>query len=93
MFLHVHDPAVDKLPSEWTTNVTRYNHPEESIQYADAIVVATEWPEYREISLNKLSSLKNSILMVDSNRFLQKFSGVDMIEYAAVGAPHNEIKL
>jgi UDPglucose 6-dehydrogenase len=93
VFLHVHDPAVDKLPSEWTTNVTRYNHPEESIQYADAIVVATEWPEYREISLNKLSSLKNSILMVDSNRFLQKFSGVDMIEYAAVGAPHNEIKL
>ena len=92
-FLHVHDPAVDKLPSEWSKNVTRYNNPEESILHVDAIVVATEWPEYTEISYDAFSNLKSSILMVDANRFLKQFSGVDGIEYAAVGEPHEKIQI
>jgi len=88
-FLHVHDPVVDQLPSDWTSNVTRYNKPEESIHQVDAIVVATEWPEYREIPFNAFSNLKRNILMVDANRFLKQFSGVDEIEYAAVGEPYD----
>ena len=92
-FLHVHDPVLDKLPSEWSKNVIRYNNPEESILHVDAIVVATEWPEYTEISHDAFSNLKNSILMVDANRFLKQFSSIVGIEYAAVGEPHENIQI
>jgi len=89
-FLHVHDPVVDELPSEWINNVTRYNNPEESILHVDAIIVATEWPEYTEISHDAFCNLKSGILMLDANRFLKQFSYIDGIEYAAVGKPHEK---
>lgn len=94
-FLHIHDPVVNKLPSEWTKNVVRYNNPEETILNVEAIVVATEWPDYRKISYDAFSNLNNRVLVLDANRFLKHFSSIDNIEYASVGEPYekNQIKL
>lgn len=91
--LHIHDPVVNKLPSEWTKNITRYDKPEDTITHVEAIVVATEWPDYREISHDAFSNLKNSILLLDANRFLKHFSSIDSIDYAAVGEPHEKTQI
>lgn len=91
--LHIHDPVVKKLPSEWTKNVTRYGSPEETILHVEAIVVATEWPDYKEISYNAFSNLKKSILVLDTNRFLKHLSSIDNVEYVAVGEPHEKTQI
>lgn len=85
--LRVHDPAVVALPSEWGGRVTQCSTPTEALKGASALVVATEWPQYREVSPADISSTTAGLLVVDANRFLNKLGNVDSIEYAAVGTP------
>ncbi|MCC7124481.1 MAG: UDP-glucose/GDP-mannose dehydrogenase family protein [Acidobacteria bacterium] len=49
--VRAHDPQAMDLPAE-LAGVTRTATPEEAAAGADAIVVATEWPEYRRVDLD-----------------------------------------
>ena len=85
--LRVHDPAVIALPSEWSGRVTQCITPSEALDGSSALVVATEWPQYRDIPFAEIVTAETDLLVVDANRFLSKLATVDGIEYAAVGAP------
>lgn len=85
--LRVHDPAVVALPAEWGGRVAQCSTPTEALQGASGLVVATEWPQYREVSPADISSVTDGFLVVDANRFLNKLAAVGGIEYAAVGTP------
>jgi len=74
--VRVHDPAATALPED-LSGVTRAFTPEEAAAGADALVVATEWPAYREVSLDALADAMAGRVVVDANRFLASTVGAD----------------
>ena len=84
--IRAHDPSLTSLPQEFS-QIQLFASPEEAVQGADALVIATEWPEYKNVNLGKaLLGMKNR-LVLDANRFLiQEISGMDStMRYITVG--------
>jgi UDPglucose 6-dehydrogenase len=85
-----HDPAVATLPAAikagWKLSASAL----EAARDADAIVVATEWPEYRQIGADAVMSHvgRSRVSVIDANRFLNDTLGADpRIQYVTVGSP------
>jgi UDPglucose 6-dehydrogenase len=74
--VRVHDPAVAALPAD-LAGAYRADTPETAAVGADALVVATEWPEYRQADLAALARSMKTTTIVDANRFLAKTAGAD----------------
>ncbi len=74
--VRVHDPAVPALPADLAA-AHRSATPEDAAQGADALVVATEWPEYRKADLAALATRMASPVVLDANRFLAATAGAD----------------
>jgi len=79
-----HDPAVKSLPLE---GVTLHDDAIEAARDADALVIMTEWPDYRAVDGDALSgALRGKRLVLDANRFLAaQLAGNSTIVYATVG--------
>jgi UDPglucose 6-dehydrogenase len=86
--VRVHDPAVRSLPAE-LAGVVRCPNPLEAASGASALVVATEWPEYRQVAADALAGVMPRGLVLDANRFLGTTLGQDRrFRLVAVGQPH-----
>ena len=75
------DPAVKQLPADLP--ITLVADPAAAVVGASAVVVATEWPQLREVELARLAATMARPLVLDANRFLAKQA--DGVEYVAVG--------
>lgn len=80
------DPAIQSLPAELAAIVLARDLAG-AVSGADAIVVCTEWPQFR---LAQWSDLRNSMhrpaVVVDANRFLDReLAGLPDIEHLSVG--------
>lgn len=81
------DPAVTTLPDP-SVPITLAPSALEALTGADAVVIATEWPEFRALTAADLVARTKSPCVVDANRFLEAALGVDeRIRYIAVGRP------
>lgn len=85
--LQVHDPAVAQLPAAWAGKVTRCGTPEQALAGAAALVVATQWPEYRAIDPDTVDGLQPGLVVLDANRFMPAWQAVPGVRYAGVGTP------
>jgi UDPglucose 6-dehydrogenase len=86
--IHVHDPMVKGLPEHWCDAVERYEDPIAAALGAHALVVATEWPLYRTISIDRLIQCSAQLVVLDPNRFLTNMAGTEgRVRYFAVGMP------
>jgi UDPglucose 6-dehydrogenase len=85
--LYVHDPAVKELPLKWGTKVQWLDNPTDGLTGAHALVIATEWPQYREIPPDIVATAAPGILVIDANRFLVALAKDDRLIYRAVGTP------
>jgi len=83
----VHDPAVKELPTEFKNQVTRHESPILALQGAQALVVSTEWPVYREVQVDEVLKHSPQIAVLDANRFLSSFSKEPRLKYFGVGSP------
>jgi UDPglucose 6-dehydrogenase len=84
--VHVHDPAAVSLPDD--INVTRHDDPLAAAEGARALVLATAWPIYRNVDVNRLAALAPRLLVLDANRFLGPVLGSDhRFRLVAVGQP------
>src|SRR4030095_10005200 len=52
----VHDPVVKELPQKWAVKVARSDDPVAALKGAQALVISTEWPQYREISADAIAN-------------------------------------
>jgi hypothetical protein len=52
-----------------------------------ALVVATEWPQYKKISFEKISGLWPELVVLDANRFVSHLMEAANVRYVAVGTP------
>jgi UDPglucose 6-dehydrogenase len=84
--LQVHDPAAEALPAAWSGPVQRFDDPMGAVRSAQALVVATEWPEYRQMAVDAGKSLRPGQLVIDANRFLAPWSSIPSIRYVSVGS-------
>jgi UDPglucose 6-dehydrogenase len=73
--VRVHDPAARGLPA--LASLARTESPLAAAKGADALVVATEWPEYRAVMPEALLAAMPSGLVIDANRFLGPTLGAD----------------
>jgi UDPglucose 6-dehydrogenase len=86
--IHVHDPMVKSLPEHWCDAVKRYDDPIAAVLGAQALVVATEWPMYRNISTDQLIQCSPHLAVLDAHRFLTNVAAAEgRVRYFAVGMP------
>jgi UDPglucose 6-dehydrogenase len=85
--LRVHDPAVKQLPPEWAGRVTRADDPLATLGGAQALVISTEWPLYKEIPARAIAAAAPGIAVLDANRFLPGLAAEAGVNYLAVGTP------
>jgi UDPglucose 6-dehydrogenase len=77
-----HDPAVKSLPQELQSIIKLQSSPAGAASGVDALVVATEWPMYRDVDFDTFAGLT----VVDANRFLcDKLEGHAAVRYVTIG--------
>ena len=81
------DPAVRELPAELRNAFQLADSPAKALAGADAVVIATPWPEFRALDWPSLLAQMASPVVVDANWFLQSLKDRPEIGYAAVGLP------
>jgi UDPglucose 6-dehydrogenase len=85
--VRAYDPAIREKSAELPAALALATSLDEAVSGADAIVVATEWPAFRELSVERLAAGGRRPLVLDANRFLAKTLGEDgRVRYVAVGA-------
>jgi UDPglucose 6-dehydrogenase len=84
------DPAIDSLPETLADTLTLAPGALQAAAGADAIVVATEWPVFRQISAGALLDVVAQPIVIDPGRFLAATLGHDSrVRYVAVGTPRS----
>lgn len=66
--VRAHDPAVKSLPADLASIIQFSSDASETILRADAVVIATEWPEYRALAPALLT--RTDLVIIDANRFV-----------------------
>jgi UDPglucose 6-dehydrogenase len=84
--VRAHDPAVRLLPPGLASRVQLSSSPLAALDGASALVVATPWPEYREVDAHVALGRMARPLVLDANRFLADSLGrVPGVAYVSVG--------
>lgn len=79
------DPAIKSLPAEWAA-VTLAADVAGALQGADAAVVCTEWPQFRQADYTAAVPGMKQRVFVDANRFLEKeLKTAPGVEHLSVG--------
>jgi UDPglucose 6-dehydrogenase len=85
--VRAHDSAITQRAPELPAPVELCPTVDDAIRGADATVVATEWPRFRELSAEQFTAGAKRPLVLDANRFLAGSLGADpRVQYFAVGA-------
>jgi UDPglucose 6-dehydrogenase len=85
--LRAFDPSITDLPAGVAGTVTLTESAAEAARGADAVVVATEWPVFREVAADDLVT-SGAPLILDAGRFLVSTLGGDSrLRYLTVGSP------
>lgn len=80
-----YDPKITELPGELKRTFTLAANPESAIQNADCVIVATEWPEFRDLSAEAIALMSKKIV-IDPNGFLKdRFDKLKDAIYIIVG--------
>lgn len=86
--VHVHDPVVQQLPERWSGRVVSNARALDAVAGADALVVGTEWPEFRQDAAGLRSdATRPNLVVIDANRHLQAAVASLGLNYVAVGSP------
>lgn len=83
--VQAHDPAVKELPDRYA-EICLYTSPIAAVQGADALVIATEWPDYRLVSIQDVLAAMRTAIVLDPNRFLaSQLETLSGVAYVTVG--------
>lgn len=82
--IQVHDPAVKDLPRQWQRRVSRKADELSALKGAQALVISTEWPQYKSISGQAIATAAPNIAVLDANRFLVHLASGNGLRYKVV---------
>ncbi|HHV72652.1 MAG TPA: UDP-glucose/GDP-mannose dehydrogenase family protein [Clostridia bacterium] len=81
-----YDPAVKVLPEEYLEKVVMSENIPAALEGAKAAVIATDWPEFKNLPWNKLKNLMADPLIVDGRNILEpEVMGEYGIKYLGMG--------
>jgi UDPglucose 6-dehydrogenase len=83
--ISAYDPLITILPKDLANFITLESEIDNVIMGKDAVVVATEWPIFKELEFFDFSKLKNELLIIDANSFLQVELNRPGIRYISIG--------
>lgn len=69
-YVSAYDPEANVHDAELSQKYERMKDPYEAARKADAIIVATEWDEFRSLDLSKLRTLMQGNLIMDARNLL-----------------------
>jgi hypothetical protein len=78
---------VKQLPAESSTAITMADDPVAALRGAHALVISTEWPQYRDIAPAVVADAAPGVVVIDPNRFLSAYATEPRLRYMAVGKP------
>ena len=82
-----HDPTADALPPD-LADIERCPTVAATLARASAVVVATPWPAYAEITVDELETMNEHPIIVDpTGLLLAKLAALPEVRYWAVGRP------
>jgi UDPglucose 6-dehydrogenase len=69
--VHVHDPeAMENVRGIYGDKIQYYTNPYQAAEHADALLIATEWPEYRRPDFERLkASMKGQVIFDGRNLY------------------------
>ena len=81
-----YDPEGMKQARSWVENVEYFNSPYDAVENADAVVIVTEWDEFRALDLKKVKDRLQDNVLVDLRNIYNRRE-VEMlgIKYIGVG--------
>jgi UDPglucose 6-dehydrogenase len=80
------DPAIRGLPAELASTLSLCGDAATALGGADAVLIATPWPEFRDLSADLLVRWMRQPIVFDPGRHLQQALGADpRVRYFAVG--------
>lgn len=86
--VQAHDPAVRALPEDLASSVRLCTSAREALRGADVAVIATPWPEYRELGAEDVLGSMRRARVVDPSGLLEgALAGDARILYLATGRP------
>lgn len=85
--VQVHDPVVQQLPERWSDKISSYPQALEAVTKADALVVGTDWSEFKTVAIDLNSIATPNLIVIDANRHLQEILSSSEFKYLAVGIP------
>ncbi len=81
------DPVITKSSPE-LGEITLVHSVDTAMAQADAAVVCTEWPQFRDVNWTKAIGTMRRALVIDANRFLEKpLQPIAGVEHISVGRP------
>jgi UDPglucose 6-dehydrogenase len=84
--VRAHDPAISRLPDGEEGDLELCDAPLAAAREADAVVVCTAWPEYREVESGEVREVMRTPIVLDAAGHVDATLGVDpAIAYARVG--------
>ncbi len=84
--VQAHDPAIDSLPPELSTEVVLCATPQEALRGADVAVIATEWPAFRTLQASDFCNTMRHPVVIDQNHFLgETLRQSSAVSYLATG--------
>ena len=83
----VFDPVVKQLPDRWNGKVAHSSTAFDAVALAQALVIGTEWPEFRPFASELASKVNQNLVVFDANRHLQATPFPSRFKYIAVGTP------
>jgi UDPglucose 6-dehydrogenase len=82
-----YDPRVRSLPPTLAVSIHAADQAELAFAQADAVLIGTEWPEFRELRWSDLLRTMRNCLIIDQNGYLstQIAGATEAVEYVALG--------
>lgn len=89
--VHAYDPAAASRAARALPGLIIHDTAIEALTGADAAVIATEWPEFKELDWVSARSMMASPLVIDGRRILDPATMRDLgFRYERVGSPSSE---
>jgi UDPglucose 6-dehydrogenase len=80
------DPMIKTLPTKLQAIINLKESVENALENADALVIMTEWRQFKDIQADQIVSLMRQPIVLDPNRFLRNTLETDFsISYYKVG--------
>lgn len=88
--LQLYDPEVKQIPQRWVGKVVHCTGAMPAVEGASALVVGTEWPQFKHSAIDLVSNAVPGLTVIDANRHLQSLATTFKeagFQYVAVGTP------